>query len=105
MISKLSCTLTAALLLLGGSLATPLRAETVLNVATAGDQNMVDYINDYLGPKFEAANPGVSVKQSAQARAMPVRSRYSRSLTRRRKQAPHPGTSMSPWCTSAAQRK
>jgi len=42
--------------------AAPLRAETVLNVATAGDQNMVDYINDYLGPKFEAANPGVKVR-------------------------------------------
>ena len=39
-----------------------LRAETVLNVVTAGDQNMVDYINDYLGPKFEAANPGVKVQ-------------------------------------------
>ena len=39
----------------------PLLAQTTLNVATAGDQNMVDYINDYLGPKFEAANPGVSV--------------------------------------------
>jgi len=37
-------------------------AETVLNVVTAGDQNMVDYINDYLGPKFEAANPGVKVR-------------------------------------------
>ena len=24
-----------------------------LNVATAGDQNMVDYIKDYLGPMFE----------------------------------------------------
>ena len=39
-----------------------LRAETVLNVVTAGDQNMVDYINDYLGPMFEAANPGVKVQ-------------------------------------------
>jgi putative spermidine/putrescine transport system substrate-binding protein len=40
----------------------PSSAETVLNVATAGDQNMVDYINDYLGPKFEEANPGVTVR-------------------------------------------
>lgn len=32
-----------------------------LNVATAGDQNMVDYIKDYLGPMFEKANPGVKV--------------------------------------------
>jgi ABC-type glycerol-3-phosphate transport system substrate-binding protein len=42
--------------------AVPGSAETVLNVATAGDQNMVDYINDYLAPKFEAANPGVTVQ-------------------------------------------
>lgn len=47
-----------ALLAAAGSL----HAETVLNVVTAGDQNMVDYINDYLGPKFEAANPGVKVQ-------------------------------------------
>jgi ABC-type uncharacterized transport system YnjBCD substrate-binding protein len=33
-----------------------------LNVVTAGDQNMVDYVNNYLGPKFEAMNPGVKVK-------------------------------------------
>jgi len=32
-----------------------------LNVATAGDQNMVDYIKDFLGPMFEKANPGVKV--------------------------------------------
>ncbi|QRM31948.1 extracellular solute-binding protein [Microvirga sp. VF16] len=32
-----------------------------LNVATAGDQNMVDYIKDYLGPLFEKKNPGVKV--------------------------------------------
>jgi ABC-type uncharacterized transport system YnjBCD substrate-binding protein len=37
-------------------------ADTILNVATAGDQNMVDYINDYLGPKFETAHPGVHVR-------------------------------------------
>jgi len=35
---------------------------TTLNVVTAGDQNMVDYINNYLGPKFEKMNPGVSVR-------------------------------------------
>lgn len=33
-----------------------------LNVVTAGDQNMVDYINDYLGPLFEKQHPGVRVK-------------------------------------------
>jgi len=40
----------------------PARADTTLNVATAGDQNMVDYINDYLGPRFEKAHPGVRVR-------------------------------------------
>lgn len=38
------------------------QAETVLNVATAGDQNMVDYVKTWLGPKFEAAHPGVKVR-------------------------------------------
>jgi ABC-type uncharacterized transport system YnjBCD substrate-binding protein len=33
-----------------------------LNVMTAGDQNMVDYITEYLGPMFEKANPGVKVR-------------------------------------------
>ena len=36
--------------------------QTTLNVATAGSQNMVDYITDYLGPLFEKANPGVKVR-------------------------------------------
>lgn len=33
-----------------------------LTVITAGDQNMVDYINQYLGPLFESRNPGVTVR-------------------------------------------
>ena len=33
-----------------------------LTVLTAGDQNMVDYINEYLGPLFESQNPGVTVR-------------------------------------------
>ena len=33
-----------------------------ITVMTAGDQNMVDYVNEYLAPKFEAANPGVTVE-------------------------------------------
>ena len=41
--------------------AVPIAAQTI-NVVTAGDQNMVDYVNNYLGPKFEAMNPGVKVK-------------------------------------------
>jgi ABC-type uncharacterized transport system YnjBCD substrate-binding protein len=41
--------------------AAPAAAQTTLNVATAGDQNMVDYIKDYLGPMFEKKYPGVKV--------------------------------------------
>ena len=40
----------------------PAQAETVLNVVTAGSENMVDYVTDYLGPMFEEQNPGVTVK-------------------------------------------
>ncbi len=42
--------------------ALPAAAQTTLNVITAGDQNMVDYVNNYLGPKFEKLNPGVKVR-------------------------------------------
>ena len=49
--------LAAALAASGG-----VAAQTTLNVVTAGDQNMVDYVNNYLGPKFEAMNPGVKVR-------------------------------------------
>ncbi len=42
--------------------ATPVKAESTLNVVSAGSQNMVDYIIDYLGPLFEKANPGVKVR-------------------------------------------
>jgi ABC-type uncharacterized transport system YnjBCD substrate-binding protein len=38
--------------------------EKTLNVITAGSENMVDYVTDYLGPKFEAMNPGVRVQVS-----------------------------------------
>ena len=38
----------------------PAKAQTI-NVATAGDQNMVDYVRDYLGPLFEKKHPGVKV--------------------------------------------
>ncbi|MDE1160148.1 MAG: extracellular solute-binding protein [Neorhizobium sp.] len=41
--------------------ALPLHAEE-LTVATAGDQNMVDYINQYLGPLFEKTYPGDTVR-------------------------------------------
>ena len=53
-ILTLACSLAALIV------ASPLSAQT-LNVASAGDQNMVDYVKDYLGPMFEKANPGVKV--------------------------------------------
>jgi ABC-type uncharacterized transport system YnjBCD substrate-binding protein len=40
--------------------ASPAMAQT-LNVVTAGDQNMVDYVKDYLGPIFERSHPGVKI--------------------------------------------
>jgi ABC-type uncharacterized transport system YnjBCD substrate-binding protein len=46
-----------ALLVAGG----PALGQT-LTVITAGDQNMVDYVNEYLAPKFESENPGVTVR-------------------------------------------
>ncbi len=45
-----------------GAIAWGAQAQTTLNVVTAGDQNMVDYVTNYLGPKFEAMNPGVKVR-------------------------------------------
>jgi ABC-type uncharacterized transport system YnjBCD substrate-binding protein len=42
--------------------ATAAQAEVTLNVVSAGDQNMVDYVNNFLGPKFEQQNPGVKVR-------------------------------------------
>lgn len=43
-----------------GLMAAPVHAQTV-TVITAGDQNMVDYVRDYLGPMFEKTHPGVKV--------------------------------------------
>ena len=37
-------------------------ADTVLTVASGGSENMVEYVTDYLGPLFEAQNPGVTVR-------------------------------------------
>jgi ABC-type uncharacterized transport system YnjBCD substrate-binding protein len=39
-------------------------AETVLNVITAGSENMVDYVTDYLGPKFKEKHPDVQIQVS-----------------------------------------
>ena len=51
---------------LGTSLALLLASAPVsaaeLTVLTAGDQNMVDYVNSYLGPLFEKENPGNTVR-------------------------------------------
>ena len=56
---KLVLKLVAPLLL---ALASGAQAQITLNVVSAGDQNMVDYITNYLGPKFEQMNPGVKVR-------------------------------------------
>jgi ABC-type uncharacterized transport system YnjBCD substrate-binding protein len=48
-----------------GQLAAPQTAgqeRATLNLVTAGDQNMVDYVKDYLGPMFEKDHPGVTVR-------------------------------------------
>lgn len=37
-------------------------AAAELTVVTAGDQNMVDYVNEYLAPIFEKENPGNTVR-------------------------------------------
>jgi ABC-type uncharacterized transport system YnjBCD substrate-binding protein len=37
-------------------------AETVLNVVTAGSENMVDYVTDYLAPKFKETHPDVEIR-------------------------------------------
>src|SRR5580700_1948937 len=36
--------------------------KATLNLVTAGDQNMVDYVRDYLAPMFEKEHPGVTVR-------------------------------------------
>src|SRR5438270_9992932 len=50
----------AALVLALSLIPAPASAQTI-NVATAGDQNMVDYVRDYLGPLFEKKHPGAKV--------------------------------------------
>ena len=44
------------------ALPTAAQQPATLNVVTAGDQNMVDYVKDYLAPLFEKDHPGVSVR-------------------------------------------
>ena len=52
----------AALAALALSLPVAAQQAVTLNVVTAGDQNMVDYVKDYLGPMFEKEHPGVTVR-------------------------------------------
>src|ERR1700687_2684092 len=59
---KFRLLLVATALAFAGGYAGGIGAQT-LNVVTAGDQNMVDYVNNYLAPKFEAMNPGVKVRE------------------------------------------
>ena len=67
-------TVTMASLIGGTMLATAsLATAETLTVVTAGDQNMVDYINEFLAPKFEAANPGNTVRALGTGRALPAR--------------------------------
>lgn len=57
--------MTLPLLLAGAAtalaLALPAEAQT-LTIATAGDANMVEYIDEFLAPRFEALHPGVAVR-------------------------------------------
>jgi putative spermidine/putrescine transport system substrate-binding protein len=60
---KRNLALFASFALVSAALATPaLAQQTTLNVVTAGDQNMVDYIKDFLAPRFEKTNPKAVVK-------------------------------------------
>jgi ABC-type uncharacterized transport system YnjBCD substrate-binding protein len=47
---------------IGLAFATASATAQTLNLATAGDQNMVDYARDFLAPIFEKDHPGVTVK-------------------------------------------
>lgn len=53
-LSALVKTLLAAVV--AGAMAGTAGAQSVLNVASGGSQNMVDYVTDYLGPLFESRN-------------------------------------------------
>ena len=52
----------AALAVLALGLPATAQQTVTLNVVTAGDQNMVDYVKDFLGPMFEKEHPGVTVR-------------------------------------------
>ena len=75
-------------LLAGAALAGAARRPGVgrytLNVITAGDQNMVDYINDYLGPEIRG---GQSRRHGARRRHRPRRRRLAEDLREARAEA------------------
>jgi ABC-type uncharacterized transport system YnjBCD substrate-binding protein len=48
--------------LLAAPIGAPVQAQTVLNVVTAGSENMVDYVTDYLAPKFKESHPDVEIR-------------------------------------------
>jgi ABC-type glycerol-3-phosphate transport system substrate-binding protein len=54
--------LIAALLALVLGTPAPAQQKATLNLVTAGDQNMVDYVKDYLAPMFEKEHPGITVR-------------------------------------------
>jgi ABC-type uncharacterized transport system YnjBCD substrate-binding protein len=54
--------LAGAALFVAGALPAAAQQRVTINVMSAGDQNMVDYVTDYLGPLFEKQNPGIRVR-------------------------------------------
>jgi ABC-type uncharacterized transport system YnjBCD substrate-binding protein len=56
------CLMIAAIAAFAFALPAAAQQKVTLNVVTAGDQNMVDYVKDYLAPLFEKEHPGVSVR-------------------------------------------
>jgi ABC-type uncharacterized transport system YnjBCD substrate-binding protein len=48
--------------LFANAIGSPAQAQTILNVTTAGSENMVDYVTDYLAPKFKETHPDVEIR-------------------------------------------
>jgi ABC-type uncharacterized transport system YnjBCD substrate-binding protein len=55
--------------------------KVTLNVITAGDQNMVDYVKDILAPIFEKDNPNVTVKSVGTGPGDPGSQKIAEKLT------------------------
>ena len=74
-----------------------------LTVLTAGDQNMVDYVNHYLGPLFEKAYPGNTVRAVGTGPGDAGSQKITRAFRRAAGEpAPPTGTSTSPSCTRSS---